>query len=258
MVYRKCNKINQNSEYNIMIQNILITALVSGLVLTTLYVKNGYGDVGTPTSPVVVELFTSQSCSSCPPADRILSKLTENDNVIALGFHVSYWNHLHWKDTFSREFSDLRQHGYTSIRGSNRVYTPQMVVNGVDEFVGSHASKVKAALKKAGQNPIKNINVTMNNDQQIILTLPMAAPDNYRLWAFGYQKAQNQDIKSGENSGKSVTYANPVISYTNLGAWDGNAAQNWFKKPNEEIDGIAIIAQSGGYGRIIAAGKYEF
>lgn len=240
-----------------MMQNIFIIALLAGMLSITLYTKNGYGDIGEPKAPVVVELFTSQSCSSCPPADRILSKLAQDQDVIALGFHVSYWNHLHWKDTFSREFSDLRQHGYSSMRKVKRVYTPQMVVNGVDEFVGSHASKVKAALNKANLNPIQLIDIKAD-EQFITFALPNMDRNNYRLWAFGYQKEQNQDIESGENRGKSVIYANPVISYINLGAWDGTGSTGKFKKPDEDITGIAIIAQQNGYGRIIAAGKYEF
>ena len=106
-------------------------------------------DAGASQSPVVVELFTSQSCSSCPPADRNLGKLSENPNVIALGFHVTYWNHLHWEDTLSNEFSTKRQRSYAAAFRNGRVYTPQMVVNGEQEFVGSNGSKVNAALKKA-------------------------------------------------------------------------------------------------------------
>lgn len=209
-------------------------------------------------APVVVELFTSQSCSSCPPADRILSELAKHDNVIALGCHVEYWNHLHWKDTLSHDFCDMRQHGYSAIDGSKRVYTPQMVVNGSEKFVGSQQSKLKNALNKAERAPIKNIEITQNADNTISFILPNADNANYRLWAFGYKTQEFQDIKRGENSGLSHTYANPVSTYTNLGAWHGQAAQHNFERPSNDIDGIAILAQRDGYGQIIAAGKYNF
>ncbi len=209
-------------------------------------------------APVVVELFTSQSCSSCPPADRILASLAQNPNIIALSCHVSYWNHLHWKDTLSHEFCDMRQHGYAGKKGSRRVYTPQMIVNGTNEFVGSHNSKVKFALNNAQRNPIQAIKIEMPNPYSIEFTLPEADKDSYRLWAFGYQNTHHEDIPSGENRGRSVTYANPVQSYTNLGAWDGKAAKHEFTTPDAKIDGIAILAQRGGYGEIIAAGKLVF
>lgn len=208
-------------------------------------------------SPVVVELFTSQSCSSCPPADKILASLTKHPNIIALSCHVSYWNHLHWKDTLSHEFCDMRQHGYAGQKGSQRVYTPQMIVNGTNEFVGSHSSKVKSALSKAQKNPIQSIEITMPNPYSIEFTLPDAKKDSYRIWAFGYQTTHHESIPSGENRGKSVTYANPVQTYTNLGSWDGKAAKHEFTTPDGKIDGIAILVQRNGYGEIIAAGKFE-
>ena len=241
-----------------MTQNLLILLILSGVLLMTVYTRTGYGSIEEPSMPVVVELFTSQSCSSCPPADRILSELAKKDNIIALGCHVSYWNHLHWKDTVSHEFCDLRQHGYSSMRGEKRVYTPQMIVNGTHQFVGSHGSKVKAALKKADQSPIQYIEVMTKDPQTLRFTLPDMPEDAYRLWAFGYQRQLHQKIPRGENKGKSVTYVNPVVSYTNLGAWNGKAAIHEFEKPKEDIDGIAVFAQRGGYGEIIAAGKWEF
>ena len=241
-----------------MIQNILIIAFVLGAFFTLMHSRTSLAVETLPDAPVVVELFTSQSCSSCPPADRILASLVKKDNIIALGCHVSYWNHLHWKDTVSREFCDMRQHGYSSVRGEKRVYTPQMIVNGQDQFVGSRANQVKAALKKASKNPIQYIEIETSDPQNLRFTLPEIPQDTYRLWAFGYQKKLDQKIPSGENSGRAVTYVNSVISFTNLGAWNGAAAIHEFEKPNEKIDGIAILAQRNGYGEIIAAGKLSF
>jgi len=209
-------------------------------------------------APIVVELFTSQGCPSCPPADKILQKLTKKDNIIALACHVSYWDKPQWKDRFAQEFCDIRQHGYISMDDQKRVYTPQMVINGKDKFIGSRADNVKYTLKKASESPLKIIEVETPEPDVIRIALPILPDDNYHLWAFGYKKTQKQNIGNGENSGKTIYYANPVISYTNLGAWRGAGMVYNFRKPKEPIDGIAILAQRLAYGEIVAAGKMSF
>ncbi len=236
---------------------ILITLIAVGLYGRSLYAQQTLTvDVK---MPIVVELFTSQSCSSCPPADKILETLSENENIIILGCHVSYWDHLNWKDTLSQEFCDMRQHGYAGHRGTRRIYTPQMVVNGTKEFVGSHADKVKSALKAA--TALKIIDVAYE-DNLINFSLPEADKGSYRVWAYGYRKGLDQDIKSGENSGLSVSYVNAAVTYSNLGAWDGMAVSKSFERPEPQtdhpLDGIALFAQKDGYGEIIAAGRLEF
>lgn len=209
-------------------------------------------------APVVVELFTSQSCSSCPPADKILSELAQKDNVIALGCHVSYWNHLHWKDTLSNEFCDIRQHGYGAYTGEKRIYTPQMIVNGGKTFIGSRVNELNTALNQTKNTPIMTIKIETITPRIISFTLPKTVSDKYRLWAFGYKQKSQQDIKQGENKGLQHVYANAIGSYTNLGSWDGQSAIHQFEKPNANIDAIAILAQKGGYGPIVAAGKLNF
>lgn len=208
-------------------------------------------------SPTVIELFTSQSCSSCPPADKVLTQLAEQENVIALGCHVSYWNHLHWKDTLAHEFCDIRQHGYGAYSGDKRIYTPQMIVNGQEQFVGSRADQLNTALKRTQNAPLKTIQIEKMAEDIIAFTLPDAATNKYRLWAFGYKFKHDQSIPSGENRGLKTTYTNPIQSYINLGSWDGRAALHQFNLKETDIDAIAIIAQTGGYGPIIAAGKFE-
>ncbi len=208
-------------------------------------------------APIVVELFTSQGCSSCPPADEILKELSEQDNIIALGCHVSYFNHLQWTDTFSQDFCDMRQHGYVGLTGGKRIYTPQMIVNGENGFIGSKKDKVSAALEQAKQNPIQSISAQIQ-DGIISFTLSETTGGSYRIWAYGYKNTAIQDIKSGENKGNSISYAAPVMSYSNLGSWNGMGITQRFEKPDIPIDGIAILAQENGYGRIVAAGKLSF
>ena len=212
------------------------------------------------TTPVVVELYTSQSCSSCPPADKILQGLVENENLIILSCHVSYWNRMNWVDTLSREFCDIRQHGYASLTAGKRIYTPQMVINGIDTFVGSRADQVKSALIKGKNEGVQPITISTSEDL-INFELPAAAEkwgNDFRLWMYGYKKETVQDIGNGENSGKIVKYVNAAITYDNLGAWEGAAVSKSVQTPQDDIDGVVIFAQAGGYGRIIAAGKLEF
>lgn len=241
-----------------MFNQYLLMIAVFFAVLISIRAVNAQRQIQIPSDIIVVELFTSQSCSSCPPADKILAELSYNENIIALSCHVQYWNHLHWKDTLSREFCDMRQHGYSAIDGSKRIYTPQMVVNGTHKFIGSHGHKLKDAMKKASHAPLKKIDVTNATPETISFLLPDAAPGNYRLWAFGYQNSYHQHIKDGENKGIALTYTNPVATYTNLGAWDGRATQHTFDKPEGKLGGIAVFAQKNGYGEIIAAGKLNF
>ncbi len=206
-------------------------------------------------APIVVELFTSQGCSSCPPADKIFSKLVKNENIIALGCHVSYWNSDDFKDVLSQDFCDMRQHGYIGMKGATRIYTPQMIINGGLGFIGSHQGEVDYDLKMARDNPIKLIFIEINDQNIISFSLPNIENGSYRLWAYGYKNHVKQNIGGGENSGRYIDYANPVMSYTNLGSWQGVSGNQVFDMPDTDIDGIAILAQEGGYGRIVAAGK---
>lgn len=207
-------------------------------------------------TPVVVELFTSQGCSSCPPADKVFEELTKQKNVIALSCHVSYWNHLNWKDTLSHDFCDMRQHGILGAHGTRNIYTPQMVVNGKHIFIGSRKNELTAALKAEKQSHILNI-ALKKSDQSIVLSLPETQSDNYNLWGFGYKNKVTTNIGRGENSGRTIDYTNAAMTYHNLGLWDGKGETRSFEAPREDIDGIVIFAQKGGYAEIIAAGDLK-
>lgn len=207
--------------------------------------------------PIVIELFTSQGCPSCPPADAILSELAENENFIVLGCHVSYWNQPQWKDKLSQDFCDVRQHGIQGFQGTRNIYTPQMVINGTDIFIGSKQAKIDAALDKAQDNPVSSIRLKRNG-KIITFELPAAKEDAYRLWGFGYKNKVSAHIGGGENSGRVIDYTNPVMSYSNLGPWNGNPTTQRFELPNETIDGMVIFGQKDGYGAIVAAGKLKF
>jgi len=226
-----------------MIRNIFIITLI----LFTYSTPSKFNETQETNAPIVVELFTSKLCPSCPPADRKLHELSQQDNIIALGCHISYFNKGYKKDDLSKEFCDIRQHGYVGLTESRRIYTPQMIVNGEYIFIGTENDALELALQNAKNNPIKTIQIEVKNNIMVNFSLPNIENGSYRLWAFGYN-----------TSGKSITYANAAISYTNLGAWQGNTVSKSFLKPDDPIEGIIFLAQENGYEKIVAAGKLEF
>lgn len=242
----------------------ILLLFIGALMMVALFSKGiqaGFGeDVDDihPDNPVVLELFTSQSCSSCPPADELLGQIAQKKNVIALGFHVTYWDHLSWRDTLSREFATHRQRAYAAARGSRRIYTPQMVVNGADEFVGSNRGDLRRAMENA--KAIKRISVSQDN-QSLHIELPDLGGDVLKLSLFGVKSRHHQKIGNGENRGLDVTYHNAVLTRQDLGPWDGlaNAMDVPIKDFSDEIDRYVVIAQKGtfGSGPIVAAGQSQ-
>ena len=240
-----------------MIKNILFGAVfisILGFWVTQLYAHFTPMQNHKLQGPVVVELFTSQSCSSCPPADRNLAALSDNPNIITLGFHVTYWNHLHWKDTLSHQFSTDRQRAYAAYTRGGRVYTPQMVVNGADEFVGSRKGDINRAI--ANTHNIQPITLNKNNDNSLSADLPDLPPGSYTLWLAGTQNEHTQAIPTGENRGRTVTYKNAVIDFTEQGSWNGKAGKRTFNiEANPDVDRYVLLVQQNGFGKITAAGQ---
>ena len=210
-----------------------------------------------PTSdaPVVVELFTSQSCSSCPPADKLLGKLAQNPNVIAFSCHVTYWDHLNWRDTLSRKFCTDRQRAYAAFMNSRQIYTPQMVVNGEHGFVGSD--------RRTAQHHVSSKNVAAISLTQKDGVLVAEMPDLGKgaaaqtLWLIRYHDTHTQDIPSGENRGRTITYTNSIEILDQVDTWDGTPGELRFELPDGEAKnpGFALLAQPQGFGPITAAGR---
>jgi len=215
---------------------------------------SGGGDIAPQSNLNVVELYTSQSCSSCPPADRLLNTVANDANIIALGFHVTYWDHLHWKDTLSREFATDRQRATARHRNTRRVYTPQMIVNGKDEFVGSSKTKLASALAKPHETTPINVQYNGKN-ASVEFTLPNIERSTYTLWIAGIQNSHTQSIPSGENRGRTVEYKNAVLDFKSGGSWNGSTDSRTINiSPQAAIDRYVVYAQENGYGQILAAG----
>ncbi|MEM9736849.1 MAG: DUF1223 domain-containing protein [Pseudomonadota bacterium] len=160
---------------------------------------------------VVVELFTSQGCYSCPPADEVLGKLAEYDHIVALAMHVDYWDYLGWRDTFAQKTFTKRQFDYRDYAGARVVYTPQMIVQGTKPVTGSRAMSVKEAISQAEGRPVSTEVVIVAKDGALMgIVSPVVAGGSFVLFAASYIRQRTVEIARGENGGKRLTYHNIV------------------------------------------------
>ncbi len=189
--------------------------------------------------PVVVELFTSQGCSSCPPADALLGELAHRNDVLPLGFHISYWDSLGWKDPLSRPSSTERQKAYARRFTDGRVYTPQMVVDGVSEMVGSDRKAVLDAVH--GARPAAIAPVSFADDRRSVAIGSGAGKGEIVLVRFVQRRTTH--VGAGENTGRIANDFNGVETLTALGAWDGSA-QRLEIEPPAAGEGLAVLVQA--------------
>ena len=221
-------------------------ALGSGLLATL--ALGGPLPAAAETRPIVVELFTAQGCSSCPPADALLWELARRDDVLALGFHISYWDRLGWKDPLSSEASTERQRAYAKRLNGGQVYTPQMVVEGSGDLVGSNRAAVLAALREA--RPVATAPVTFAPDRRLVRVGAGAGQGLVLLVRF--VRHQTTEVAAGENAGRILQDANGVRNLTTLGEWTG-PARDFPIEPPAAGEGLALLVQAAD-GRILAAG----
>lgn len=209
----------------------------------------------------VLELFTSQGCYSCPPADELLGTLSQDPAYIAISCHVTYWDYLGWKDSFSQKFCDSRQSAYNTYLNRRSNYTPQLVIDGQIQAVGSQKSKVERALLRAKQRPaLSKISLSKQASSLFVDLTKLLNQDlnksEIEIAILGIGKTQTVDISQGENGGKQLTYHNPLLqSYVKVLEKD-SAAQ--FVAPLEEYPNIArwaVLAQDIKSGAILGAGQ---
>jgi len=218
---------------------------------------------GSPQNGIVVlELFTSQGCSSCPPADRLLGKYSNEENVIALSFHVDYWDRLGWKDPFSDAAFSQRQKDYAAIFKLNNVYTPEIVINGEKEMVGSDAGMISKTIKKAGQQVSTehiNINTVKVDDNTATINYTIqGGENNSNLNIALIQIAATTSIKAGENGGLKLTNYNVVRSFKTIpSVTDGTNTASIDLIPAAEKKDYSIVAflQNSQTHKISAAAK---
>jgi hypothetical protein len=201
----------------------------------------------------VVELFTSQGCSSCPPADRIIGELTKDPSVIALSLPIDYWDYLGWKDTLADARFSARQKAYSQVRGDRDVYTPQVVVNGSIHVVGSDRAGIESAIDDTSKlGGVMSVPVTMSlSGKQINVSVaaskaPSAA--HGEVWICSVSKAVPISIGRGENSGREITYHNVVRSLLKVGDWNGSSGSWSVPLENisrEGVDAAVVYVQDG-------------
>jgi hypothetical protein len=201
----------------------------------------------------VIELFTSQGCSSCPPADKVIGELAKDPSVIALSMPIDYWDYLGWKDTLADSRFTARQRAYSRMRGDREVYTPQAVVNGSAHVIGSDREGIESAIFDTGKaNGVMTVPVTMSQSGQD-LTVSVAANESPvalhgEVWICSISRSVPISIGRGENQGREVTYYNVVRSLLKVGDWNGDS-KSW-TVPMDEIarkgvDGAVAYVQDG-------------
>lgn len=221
---------------------------------------------GSTEQPTVVELFTSQGCFSCPPAERFLGELVKKPNVIGLEFHVDYWDQLvygaagKWKDAFSDAAYTERQRVYATRFPRGQTYTPQMVIDGRTFKVGSHKRAVLTAIRKVAEAQKDRITVSPVARSDGGLDIQLAATNRdavqVPIWLVRYIRAATTKVRSGENKGKSLVSHNIVTSVSQVGVWYGNPLTVKLPQLNlKENEGCAILVQSERQGPILGAGN---
>jgi len=205
----------------------------------------------------VIELFTSQGCSSCPAADKVLAELSRDRSLVTMSLSVDYWDYLGWKDTLALHGHSDRQRAYAEGRGDREVYTPQVVVNGVVHVLGSDKAAIERAIAQTRRNPaVLALQLTMAiNDGKVIVNVPAAKDDhsNGEVWLCPVTSKISVEVGRGENHDRTLTYHNVVRRWVKLGDWSGKAET--FSLPLNEIakgdyglkdiDHLDVVLQSG-------------
>jgi len=200
----------------------------------------------------IIELFTSQGCSSCPPADKLLAELRNDSSLLTLSLPVDYWDYLGWKDTLAMPGHTARQKAYSQVRGDREVYTPQVVVNGIAQALGSDRGEIEKAVAQSHQN-VSTLSVPLHvtiANERVTVTVPNGSGDAAAgdVWLCPLSRSVTVGIGRGENHGRSLTYTNVVRRWVKLGTWAGKSET--FTVPIDAIkftgiDAIAVMLQSG-------------
>jgi hypothetical protein len=199
----------------------------------------------------LLELFTSQGCSSCPPADKLLGELAADPSLIAISDPIDYWDYLGWKDTLAMPGHSARQRAYAHVRGDREVYTPQIVVNGSADVLGSDRSAIEHAIVQTDQKPaVMSLPVLMSLGGNILNVNVQAKGASHpgEIWMCPVAHEVTVAIGRGENHGHTITYHNVVRGWIKLGDWNGSDA-NWTIPVSDikadDIDAAVVMVQEG-------------
>lgn len=211
--------------------------------------------------PVVVELFTSQGCSSCPPADEVLANLATRGDVVALSYNLDIWDYIGWQDTLALPENTARQRAYAA-RLKTQVYTPQLVVDGMADIVGSRAGEIDAAIerRKAGSANRPAVSLALDGENLVVDIGPDpsgARNREARVLLLRTLSSASVEVEAGENSGSTLVYTNVVRALSDLGPWTGDAARLTAPRRDPAAppsDGFAVIVQEKDQGEIVGGG----
>ena len=226
----------------------LLRLATAALFLIAPYGASAEDNVKRPVA--VVELFTSQGCNACPPADQLLADLDRTHDVVTLAYHVDYWDYLGWKDTLANADNTARQHEYARAFGNRSVYTPQAVVNGRRQMNGAKRHKIEGAIGQMAGTPqgiTVDVDASYKGDMLVIETGDGKAPaTGAQVLIVYFSPPVEVDIGRGENSGRTLTYRHAVSSFHSAGMWHGKAKN--FELPISEIakkgsGGCAVLVQ---------------
>lgn len=209
-------------------------------------------------TPVVVELFTSQGCSSCPPADNLMHDLAKRDDVIALALHVDYWDYIGWKDEFADPRNAERQRAYATTAGRRSIYTPEMIVNGLTDIVGAKPMEISRAIAVHKENP-RAVSLSIarqGNEVQIEATTLRRGMGRMVVQMLRYQPERKAKITRGENAGRTIAYANVTQDWKILGEWDGKSPLSMTVAASGE-EPVVVLIQAVDLGPILAAAQVK-
>lgn len=236
---------------------LLLAPIFAGLLLATAAAADE-GVEGDPAERIVmVELFTSQGCSSCPPADANLAKLADRDDVLALSMHVDYWDYLGWRDTFGRPENTRRQFMYRDAMGARVVYTPQAIVHGTFDVSGGRMDRLLAAIDKARELERHAwLEIAQADGMMKVMLKSESGMTPCTVWIAAYDREASVEITRGENAGKTISYHNVVSKLMKVGHWEGDVRELSLPQP-EAGEGIAVWLQDDHTGRILSVAFVE-
>ena len=239
-----------------------------GAVNTGTIERGRLGPVGSP--PVVIELFTSQGCSSCPPADALIGALSDQPGVLTLSWHVDYWDYLGWADAFARPEHTARQEAYADVAGERGVYTPQIIIDGQDTLLSLHRAALLALIDEhAARPPAIMVSAADEDGVHVIDLTPRAVvPGGVEVALVRYLPLRSVQVKAGENRGRTIDYTNIVLGSEVLTRWTTRAPLRVTVRPGSDPNDAypddtqhAILIQealAGGQpGRILSAVRLD-
>ncbi len=212
--------------------------------------------------PWSIELFTSQGCSSCPPADTLLGKFARRSNIVALSFHVDYWDYNGWKDPFATRETSERQRGYARVLKQRYVYTPEMVVDGIGHDPGTKRAPIEALLAEAKRRSPRRATPQLARAADGTLTIRLAefelAAGPAEVTLAVYDRRHSTPVPSGENNGRMLDNFNVVRRLEKIASWHGGA-KSWKVSPDRFApgQGMAVLVQVADHGPVLGCNKLE-